>query len=287
MISLKHPRHRPLQPWVPVSGARVNARTGLQYREFEPPAALSGILVHVWTLTGQSPQDEPIDYHVVPDGCSDLIFDQEAGEGFVFGTVTSSKTVRISGSARIVGVRLQPHLLPGFTGIPASAVCDVEQSFREASIGDFNALFERHAVSAKGSTDECEATKLAHAIAARLRPERVNIRAHWLTSALLAGGGSVDEAARTTGFSARQLQRIARHEIGFSPKLLGRILRLQQSLPAVLRGEGNHTQVAADHGFSDQAHMIREFNTLTGYSPGFWREREKSELFNPEASAGR
>ena len=274
MPSGKRPKHRPLQPWIPASGTPVSNRSGLHYQEFAPPSELSGIFVSIWTLTGRGSVDTPFDYHVVPDGCNDLIFDRDTSEGFIYGTVNESKTVMISGSSQIVGVRLQPHLLPAFTGIPASVVRNEAPAFSEASIGNFNHIFERYTMEGTGIVGLREATNLAWAVSEKFRPKRVNVRADWLVSALLDGYGSVDHASRVTGFSTRQLQRVANEDIGLSPKELGRILRFQQALPAVLRGNENHTTVAAAYGYSDQAHMIREFNRLTGYSPGFWRKRE-------------
>ncbi len=280
MILRNHPRHRPIQPWISECSSPATGSSGPHYCEFAPPAELDGVLVGVWTLTDRSHEDTPLHYHVVPDACSDLIFDQQAGEGFVFGTVSRAKTVKMSGPVSLVGVRLQPHLLPAFTGIPASELRNIEPSFREAAIDGMHGLFERQITDASGVFGAREAESLARAVAAKLRPERINIRAQWLTSALLHGGGSVDQAARTTGFSARQLQRISQQDMGLPPKLLGRILRLQQSFPTVLGGQNSHALTAVEHGYADQAHMIREFTILTGYAPGFWRERRMSDLFN-------
>jgi AraC-like DNA-binding protein len=274
------PRHRPIQPWIGASKSPAPGSQDLRYREFAPPTGLEDIVLVVWTLTGEIPADKSFHYHVVPDACSDLIFDRQAGEGFVFGTVPKSKTVEMNGRVSIVGVRLQPHLLPAFTGIPASEFRNGEPSFDEISMSDMNGLFERHAVDASGILGFREAQSLARNVAAKSRLERVNPRAQWLTSALMDGRGSVDYAARTTGFSARQLQRIAQQDLGLSPKRMGRILRLHQSFPQVLGSNESYALIAADHGYADQAHMIREFTALTGYSPGFWRERKMSDLFN-------
>ncbi|MCH8541144.1 MAG: helix-turn-helix domain-containing protein [Opitutales bacterium] len=274
------PKHRPIQPWIAASKAPDQEMRGLCYREFAPPPGLEDVLLVVWTLTGKSPADKPFPYHVVPDACSDLIFDRQSGEGFIFGTASEAKTVEMKGDIFIVGLRLQPHLLPAFTGIPAFAVRNAEPSFEEASLGSINEIFARHTGEATDQVGLGEVESLARAVVTRLRPERINQRAQWLTSALLDGEGSVDRAAKTTGFSTRQLQRIAQQDMGLSPKRLGRILRLQQAFPVVLENHQCHALIAADYGFADQAHMIREFSTLTGYSPGFWRERKMSDLFN-------
>jgi len=274
------PRHRPIQPWIDASKSPASGTLGLCYREFAPPPGLEGVLLVVWTLTGKSPSDKPFPYHVVPDACSDLIFDRQSGEGFIFGTASEAKTVEMSGQISIVGVRLQPHLLPAFTGIPAYAVRNTEPSFDEASIGALNEIFERHTVDANTGFGVREAESLARAVAAKSRLERINQRAQWLTSALLDGDGSVDRASQTTGFSTRQLQRIAQQDMGLSTKRLGRILRIQKSFPQVIGSNESHALIAANHGYADQSHMIREFTKLTGYSPGFWRERKMSDLSN-------
>lgn len=281
MTSRIHARHRPIQPWVGQAPCPAPRQLDLHYREFAAPDTLAELFVAVWTLTGPDHGNRVHRYHVVPDGCSDLIFDQQAGEGFIFGTVSKAKTVEMCGPVALIGLRLQPHLLPAFTGCPAAAVRDVEPSFREASLGELNQLFQWHVADTPDRFGASQAEALAHAVAARFRPERVNIRAKWLVSALLDSNGSVDHAARKTGFTSRQLQRIAQHDLGLSPKLMGRILRMQRSLPAVLDKNGNHAVIAAEHGYADQAHMIREFTTLTGYTPGFWQKRKMSDLFNP------
>lgn len=275
------PAHRPIQPWIaaserpaPEPGAQ---RGALHYREFAPPPGLEGIVFAVWTLAGDSGAEDSLRYHVVPDACSDFVFDRQAGEGFVFGTVAEARTVEMSGRVSLVGVRLQPHLLPAYTGIPTSGFRDVEPSFHDASLGAMNDVFASRAGDEDAGFGPREAASLAEAVSRQLCTERVNIRAQWLTAALLAGGGSVDRAVHSTGLSARQLQRIAQQELGLTPKRLGRILRLQQTLPKVLDGVDSLAHIAGDQGYVDQAHMTREFSTLTGYTPGFWRSRRMSD----------
>jgi AraC-like DNA-binding protein len=278
--------HRPIQPWVATSKTTATQSDGLHYREFAAPAGLEDIVHVVWSLTGAAPANEPVHYHVVPDACSDLVFDRHAGEGYIFGTVPEAKRVVTQGRISLVGVRLQPHLLPAYIGVPALQMQNQETSFKDASLAALNDLFECNVGEDTRSFGAREAAYLCEAVYPLLRPERVNIRARWLTQALLAGGGSVDRAAHTTGFSARQLQRIAEQELGLTPKRLGRILRLQQTFPSVLVGHKSFALIAADHGYADQAHMVREFASLTGYSPGFWRSHRMSDLYNRPGDEG-
>lgn len=272
--------HRPIQPWIAAAKTPGSQTEGLHYREFAAPPGLQGIAPVVWTLSGEARTNKSLCYHVVPDACSDLVFDRLSGEGYIFGTVSEAKVVETGGRISLVGVRLQPHLLPAYTGVPACELRNMEVTFRELSLTGMNDLFASIVGDDGKDFGVREAQCLSDAVARMLRPERVNIRALWLTRALLAGGGSVERAAHSTGFSTRQLQRIAEQELGLSPKLLGRILRLQRTFPEVLEGKTGFALVAGDHGYADQAHMIREFSTLTGYAPGFWRSHRMSDLCN-------
>lgn len=61
-------------------------------------------------------------------------------------------------------------------------------------------------------------------------------------------------------------------EVGLGPKKLARILRLHhaigrlRALPAP-----SLSRIAADLGFSDQAHFTREFSAMTGETPSVFR----------------
>lgn len=83
----------------------------------------------------------------------------------------------------------------------------------------------------------------------------------------------VDELATTAGVSARQLERQFATHVGLSPKRFLRVLRFQQVL-AVLRDPSSSSagwaDVAAQHGFYDQAHFINDFKAFTGETPGAW-----------------
>ena len=74
--------------------------------------------------------------------------------------------------------------------------------------------------------------------------------------------------------SARQIERVFRERVGLSPKVFLRIVRFQEVLGG-LRFEATDrgrpwAEIAARHGFYDQAHFIRDFKLFVGESPGAW-----------------
>ncbi len=52
-----------------------------------------------------------------------------------------------------------------------------------------------------------------------------------------------------------------------NPKEYARIVKFQKALWLMQRGESNYAGIAAECGYSDQSHFIRNFNELSGYTP--------------------
>ncbi|HYR05548.1 MAG TPA: helix-turn-helix domain-containing protein, partial [Gallionella sp.] len=99
-------------------------------------------------------------------------------------------------------------------------------------------------------------------------PERVNSES--LMSCLLSAG-SISAAAQKLDLSERQFERNFKRYMGLPPKLWLRIKRFEDALVSMaidqdsgLAGLGG---IAADTGFSDQAHMSREFRAISGATP--------------------
>ncbi len=78
----------------------------------------------------------------------------------------------------------------------------------------------------------------------------------------------VKDIADNLNISKRQLERIFIPSIGISPKRLCRIERFMSLLQYIsIYPEFAWAEIAAEWGFSDQAHLIKEFNFFTGMSP--------------------
>jgi AraC-like DNA-binding protein len=74
------------------------------------------------------------------------------------------------------------------------------------------------------------------------------------------------------GMSTKRLIALFRAEIGLSPKAYARIRRLQAAL-RLLNGSVGGARVAADVGYFDQAHFVREFRSFTGMTPTQYTEQ--------------
>lgn len=75
----------------------------------------------------------------------------------------------------------------------------------------------------------------------------------------------VDQLSEPLGVTARQLQRVFRDHLGASPKWVLRRLRLQEVAARLEAGEAPClVELALSLGYSDQAHLARDFKDATG-----------------------
>lgn len=74
------------------------------------------------------------------------------------------------------------------------------------------------------------------------------------------------ELAAQLGLSERQLERRFMSWVGMSPKAVARVVRLQR-IAAHFHSGLSWAEIALETGFSDQAHMVREFRAMTGQTP--------------------
>jgi AraC-like DNA-binding protein len=82
--------------------------------------------------------------------------------------------------------------------------------------------------------------------------------------------GRIEELGRLSGLSERQMRRRFDRAIGFGPKTLQRIMRLQYLLWLASRQEHagrSLARLAIAAGYADQSHMTRDVVALTGASP--------------------
>jgi AraC-like DNA-binding protein len=92
----------------------------------------------------------------------------------------------------------------------------------------------------------------------------------WNRLLATGGAGPIGEIAREVGWSHRNLIAKFRQQVGLPPKTAARLVRLD-TVWRRLAAPGPHSswgRIAADAGYADQAHLIRDFRQFTGTTPG-------------------
>ena len=95
----------------------------------------------------------------------------------------------------------------------------------------------------------------------------------------------VGDIAAGLGVSHGYLDRQFTEQVGLSPRTLARILRMRRLLEEIdVHGSVGWADKAAELGWSDQAHLIRDFKRHTGATPSEYLAAQRSTYDRTEAA---
>ncbi|HKR58637.1 MAG TPA: helix-turn-helix domain-containing protein [Pyrinomonadaceae bacterium] len=251
----------------------------MHYREIQPQPSLSRFIECFWTLESE-PNAVEMAEPILPDGCVELILNSgepfhqisESGEQvkqpahFVVGQMTRPVLIAPAGSVELIGIRFNPGGTMPFLQQPLH-----ELTNRIVELGSLNRALEselRCALTNASSSSE-RINRLQSCLirrAQRFTGDQgfLNLTAN---AVRFHGRIRIDELADSAGVSGRQLERRFLAEIGIGPKMFCRILRFQQVFRAVEEDGAGWAAVAADCGYYDQAHLIRDFQEFAQQTP--------------------
>lgn len=249
------------------------------YREYPPHPRLRGVVACYWTHRSSG------HFRVLPDACIDIILRRPLTtppppwHAEIVGTMTrASLTSPLA--EEFLGVRFHPGEAPRLLGLAAREVTDqhldLALTWRPPSLDPLTRALARATTlhDLLHTLDTCLLARLAAAPAPDHRVRRV-------LATLRTTPARIDELARRESLGERQLLRLFEHHVGASPKLVARVFRLERAL-ALTHHTHRWSEIATTAGYADQAHLIREFQSLTGLTPTqLLDERETSDPFNP------
>jgi AraC-like DNA-binding protein len=228
-----------------------------RYREHPLHPALRGIVEAAWSV-GLDPGEPPTEHRVLPDGCIDIVVVPGA-EPVIAGPATRASLHAMQPGETVHGLRFRPGAAPFMLRAGADELRDQVVPLAELLPGDPRDL-QGLVLSHLRDTDP-----LVDAAVARLT--RVP-------------GTDVRAIADALALSERQLRRRFHAAVGYGPKRLARVLRLQRLLAeARRRPRATGAELAAAAGYADEPHMGRESRALAGTGPQLLlRERGRSVL---------
>lgn len=247
-----------------VNGEGERAVGGSSYRTVPPAPALRRFVECLWVHhIPDAKADE--DRRILPDGRMDLVWIRGIG-AFVAGPQSRFTTRPVVAPMLAFGVRFHPGAAPVLLRLPAVEFIDdhVPLSAVDARLA---ARLGRELSEVAGEGEAFaalnrELTRLLE----QLDPDPVVREA---VALLEQSSSTVAQTASRLYVSERQLERRFIEHVGYGPKTLQRILRLQQ---VVARLGSRHEDVelahtAASAGYADQSHLSRESRRLTGLTP--------------------
>jgi AraC-like DNA-binding protein len=247
------------------------------YTEWAAPAALRDAVVCLWAQV--STEDAGRAGLVLPDGCTDLVWEQGRG-AFVAGPDTGPVPITITAGTVILGVRFRPSAGGPALGMPLSELRDQRVDLADLRPGDARRL------PATLDQDTAAAGVLDVA-AALVRGGAPDPAVTWAARLLHDPGARAGDVAAEVGLSLRQLRRRCHAAVGYGPKTLQRVLRFRRfvsRIDAYPKSPKNPKSpkypkstespdildlaaIAAEAGYVDQAHLTRECGRLSGLTP--------------------
>lgn len=244
---------------------------GYALERFPAAADLGELVERHWQVAWSLPPGEEGTVTLLPHPCVNLVLD--GGRLAVSGVGQERFTYRYSGSGRVFGVKFRPGGFLPFLGRPLSEITDTVLP----------------AAQLWGSAAEVLAAELT---AARRVEEQITLveeflRRRWppydprvdyvgrIVASLLHDRtiSRVDDVTERFGVAPRTLQRMFARYVGVSPKWVLRRYRLHEAA-AVLAQEHERpwAEVAAELGYFDQSHFIRDFTAAVGVTPGAYAD---------------
>jgi AraC-like DNA-binding protein len=244
-----------------VDAAELLAR--VRFRRREPAEPLRPYLEHYWLIDWDLTQ--PYASHVVPHPSVNIVFQRFADqEPFVevAGVGIGLFTQKLEGRGRVCGIQFRPGgFRPFFPDRPVSewtgervrlpetdtapALTPDDDDARVAALDTF--------LLALDPRPDAQAD-LAMALVNRIRTDRTIRR--------------VTDFARAEGMSVRLLQRLFAGYVGVGPKWVILRYRIHEALERAERDRDiDWAGLAAELGYADQAHLVRDFTATVGVPP--------------------
>lgn len=248
---------------------RLERRTAPAFHELAPPETLSSFVDRFWRASVPE-NGQFLEYSIVPDGCVDVVYEQtsEQVRCLIFGTNSRTRPFRINPEATYLGIRFRPGMARHLIDLLPEELIN-----RHLEVPSFLGLGPEQV--AEAASFQAQSGLLAQAVTHTLH--RQNAAPTSLDRAIeyvqqTQSLWNVTGLANLCGISQRQMERRVKVATGLSPKLLMRILRVQAAISTMQMAlETRLVELAGDLGYSDQAHMNRDFRLLTGQTPFEYR----------------
>lgn len=217
-------------------------------------------------------------HHIIPDGCVSLVAarpERGPARAALLGPRAEALVVPLMPGDRYWGVRFWPDAAGAVLALDVRELAGrvVAPLTSPAWAADLLAALARCATQ-----DDVRAAARALEQPVRDAPPLDDVvRAVIVATVASRGEMSVAELARGAGIGTRQLERRFAAAVGLTPKQFGRIRRMRAALSHLLDpAPRTWSEVAADLGFADHSHLVRDAVDLSGLTPSALAGRVRS-----------
>jgi AraC-like DNA-binding protein len=261
----------------------------MQVIRYRPRAPLDSYVECLWWSKRDKP--EQFGEHMLPSGNAQMIFtlhespilcdSRPWSRGIVHGPQSRYHESGPKPRGATTGISIRAAAAGAILGVPVRELTDRHESV-DALWGRRGLELREQLLTAQGPAAVFQL--LERELTARLvRPLVI----HPAVARALARRGSpwasfrVAEIQRATGYSPRHFIALFREAVGMTPKHYYRIKRFTSALRLLANGgRGSLAEVSAAAGYSDQAHLTREFREFAGITPTKYNPRNAASILH-------
>ncbi|MEV4460822.1 helix-turn-helix domain-containing protein [Microbispora sp. NPDC049633] len=244
----------------------VNPYAGLDAFDFvrqAPSPGISAYVEHFWVVTWTD-LDEPYEQRIISHPTVNMTITRDFHR--IAGVIKGGFSYTMRGSGRVLGTRFRPGGFRPFLDGPVSRLSGQFVEIGEMFGAAGAALVER----VLAEPDSRAAVALIEMFLRNLGPSEDPLAEEAAALVAMAEDDTsvtrVDELAARSGRSVRSLQRLFRDYVGAGPKWVIRRFRLHEAAERIQQGLDLAT-LAAELGYTDQAHLTRDFTAAVGMPP--------------------
>jgi len=246
----------------------LNARAAAKkftFRTVPPAPELAPLVAHYWLVSWDLRGQEPYEQQVLPYPSVNMTF--KPGRCRIAGVPRGRFCEVLDGAGRVFGVRFQPAGFRPLLGSPVSSITGrfipVDEVFGRTGRDLAEAILAADDATAVSVMNEFLRSRLAGPDPAAELVADVAERAATDASVV-----RVEQLAAAFDVGVRRLQRLFAEYVGVGPKWVIRRYRLHEAAGRAAAGRPlDLARLAADLGYSDQAHFTRDFTAIVGTSP--------------------
>ncbi|MGM0582879.1 MAG: DUF6597 domain-containing transcriptional factor [Bacteroidota bacterium] len=252
------------------------------YKVSKPSFQLSKFIKQYWTLDDCIPTGGKHIQRIVPSGLLELVFyfddkpiaanknKSNNSNTLITGQLNEYYDIEMTGKISLFSIIFQPHGLSSFLDIPLQELYNqnvpLNLIFKNKVNEIETKLFEARSFKERIIIVEDYFFNLLKNKGIKYNFDRINNSICKINQ--MKGLVEINDLALEACYSRKQFERIFSHLIGTSPKQFLKIIRFQHAIHRKsIDNSINLTDLTYQCGYYDQAHMINDFQKLSGMTP--------------------
>jgi len=261
----------------------------MKHQEFEPPEELRDTIKCFWYNRNDSGEIQS-SFEVQPDGYAEIIFYfgsifnisyngglQLLPSPFMMGLLNQPMLFYTENRLEIIGIRCFPWTVFDLLGL--------------SSDKDGVRIFEHPIAQLQSTLNKCILADRIDEALAEVKQYFLDTRAEVATNSMLFKAGvamreangtiPVSQIAEAAHATVRTLERNFKQSSGYTVKDVSALMRFEQIRNQLWRHpDSNIAALAHELGYTDQAHLSKEFKRYSGTTPAAFARKAKKQAIN-------